>query len=181
MRLDGNDSSPDPQHSTPKPRGVLNLPLPPCSPYSLRSCPSESSPNPRNAQKLTPTLANLSIDDSESEDAIISRDEGRRLRLEVVSLKLEICALRLQHDEELKAICMGGVRDSKTATRRAARSSISHSTRLTARLTARPTTRVTAQPTTNNESFAVRPTFRITARTATGFASKKLLELSKKF
>ena len=69
MCRDGDESLPDPQHSTPKLRGFLNLPLPTRSPYSLRSRPSQSSPELPDTQKLTPRMANLHIDDSESEDA----------------------------------------------------------------------------------------------------------------
>ena len=97
MCLDGDDSSsPDPRYSTPKLRGTLNLPLPTRLPYAFRSRPSQPSPD----------LSSLRINDAEAEDAtlFISRDEWKRLQLEVASLQSEICSLRLQHDEELKAI-----------------------------------------------------------------------------
>ena len=95
MFSDGDDSSlPNPRHLTPKLRGTLNLPLPTRSPYAFRSRPSQSSPDPPNA-----------LDTPQAEDiSFISHEDWGRLQLEVASLQSEICSLRLQHDEELKAI-----------------------------------------------------------------------------
>ena len=84
MCPNGDYSLPDPRNSTPKPRGSLNLPLPTRSPYPFRS--RLSQPEPEDATSL------------------ISRDERRHLRLEIVSLQSEISALRLRHDEELQVI-----------------------------------------------------------------------------
>ena len=40
----------------------------------------------------------------EDDTSFISRDDWGRLRLEIASLRSDICTLRIQHDEELKAI-----------------------------------------------------------------------------
>ena len=95
MFPEGDESSlPDPRHSTPKPRGILNLPLPTRSPYPFRSRSSKPSQDLPNTQ-----LTSRPEDDT----SFISRDDWTCLRLEIASLQSEICTLRLKH-EELKEI-----------------------------------------------------------------------------
>ena len=136
MFPEGDESLlPDPRHSTPKPRGILNLPLPTRSPYPFRSRSSKPSQDLSNTQ-LTTRL--------EDDTSFISRDNWGRLRLEIASLRSDICTLRIQHDEELKAI-----RAELEAVRSSTQNPLPathYAARHTNRSTAHPSTRLTDSP-----------------------------------
>ena len=118
MCPNGDDSSADPRHSTPKQRGTLNVPLPIHSPYHLRSRPSTPEPqrkkmndelralNLQNSSTLpTPSLNSPSSPRSQTFPTQVNMnatdtEELYSLHLEVTSLRLEISALRQRYEVE---------------------------------------------------------------------------------